>query len=237
MIEIALAHWDDARAIAALSRVEIEDGLPWSWTPARVARALADPATNVAVGRAAGRLVGFGIMKYADDAAHLLLLAVAPECRRAGVGSALLQWLEAVALAAGITAIRLEARADKPAARAFYRHHGYRERVAVQGMYSGMKDGVHLERTLGGTPAAITTGAGMDLKDIIRDNHVRFLRFRQGHLYYAVTVPGEPTDYMFPVPVADVGDATLQAHEKAMLFMRYIRKAMEEGSFVPVTAG
>jgi hypothetical protein len=40
---------------------------------------------------------------------------------------------------------------------------------------------------------------------------------------------------MFPVPVADVGDATLRAQEKAILFMRYIRNAMEEGSFVPVT--
>jgi hypothetical protein len=39
---------------------------------------------------------------------------------------------------------------------------------------------------------------------------------------------------MFPVPVTDVGDATLEAQEKAIMFMRYIHKALEEGTFVPV---
>jgi ribosomal-protein-alanine N-acetyltransferase len=237
---IHLAGSDDAAAIAVLSRDEIEQGLPWRWTPARVARAIANPAVNVAVVRDAGRLQAFGIMRYADDAAHLLLLAVHPEQRRAGLGSALLRWLELVAVNAGIGVVRLEARDDRPAARAFYRHHGYCERAVIAGMYSGIKDGVCLERSLyvaspPGTPIALPGGPAMDIKDIIRDNQVRFLRFRQGYLYYAVTVPGEPADYMFPVPVADVGDATLQAQEKAILFMRYIRKAMEEGSFVPVT--
>jgi ribosomal-protein-alanine N-acetyltransferase len=240
MIRICLAVPDDAAAIAALSRVEIEDGLPWRWTPSRVARAIANPTVNVAVLREDGRLHAFGIMRYADDAAHLLLLAVHPAHRRAGIGSALLQWLEAVALNAGVGIVRLEARDDNPTARAFYRRHGYRELALVAGMYSGLKDGICLERELFRADPRVADpqllgGKGMDIKDIIRDNNVRFLRFRQGYLYYAVTVPGESTDYMFPVPVSDVGDATLHAQEKAILFMRYIRKAMEEGSFVPVT--
>jgi ribosomal-protein-alanine N-acetyltransferase len=237
---IHLASPADAATIGALSRIEIEDGLPWRWTPGRVARAIANPAINVAVVREADRLQAFGIMRYADDVAHLLLLAVHPACRRSGIGSALLQWLEVVALNAGIAMIRLEARNDNPAARAFYRRHGYRELAVVTGMYSGIKDGVCLERELFaasnlGPHLVLQGGKVMDIKDIIRDNHVRFLRFRQGHLYYAVTVPGESTDYMFPVAVADVGDATLLAQEKAVLLLRYIRKAMEEGSFVPVT--
>jgi hypothetical protein len=33
---IRLATRDDVRAIAALSRTEIEHGLPWRWTPPRV---------------------------------------------------------------------------------------------------------------------------------------------------------------------------------------------------------
>jgi hypothetical protein len=45
-------------------------------------------------------------------------------------------------------------------------------------------------------------------------------------------VPSEGIDYVFPVPLSDVGDATLLATDKAMLFMRYIRKALEEGTFV-----
>jgi hypothetical protein len=74
----------------------------------------------------------------------------------------------------------------------------------------------------------------MNIKDIVKDNQVKFLRYRQGVLYYAVAVPGVASELMFPVPVSDVGDATLEAQEKAILFMRYIRKAIAEGTFVPV---
>ena len=74
----------------------------------------------------------------------------------------------------------------------------------------------------------------MNIKDIVKGNNVTFLRYRQGVLYYCVSVPGVLHEHMFPVPVADVGDATLEAQEKAIMFMRYIRKAIEEGSFVPV---
>jgi hypothetical protein len=30
-----------------------------------------------------------------------------------------------------------------------------------------------------------------------------------------------------------VGDATLDAQDKAIIFMRYIRKALDDGTFVP----
>ena len=72
----------------------------------------------------------------------------------------------------------------------------------------------------------------MDIKDIVKDNMVRFLRYRKGIAYYAVRVPAEDADYAFPVPLDDIGDATLEAEDKAMLFMRYIRKALDEGTFV-----
>jgi len=72
----------------------------------------------------------------------------------------------------------------------------------------------------------------MDIKDIVKDNTVRFLRYRKGVAYYAVRVPAEDANYTFPVPLDDIGDATLQAEDKAMLFMRYIRRALEEGTFV-----
>jgi ribosomal protein S18 acetylase RimI-like enzyme len=108
---IRLATRDDGRAIAALSRTEIEHGLPWRWTPPRVQRAVADPRTNVCVARHGdGSLLGFGIMVYADDTAHLSLLAVNPSARRRGVGSALLLWLEQVAGVAGLERVQLEAR-------------------------------------------------------------------------------------------------------------------------------
>lgn len=69
-----------------------------------------------------------------------------------------------------------------------------------------------------------------NIKDIVKDNRVRILRYRKGVIYYSVTV--KDVDYMFPVPLDDIGDATLEAEDKAIFFMRYIRKALEEGSFV-----
>lgn len=146
---IRLATRDDARAIAALSRTEIEHGLPWRWTPPRVQRAVADARTNVCVAlQGDGTLLGFGIMVYADDTAHLSLLAVDPNARRQGVGSALLQWLEQVAGVAGIERVQLEARRSNAAALAFYGRHGYQQTGTVAGMYLGVEDGVRLEKQL-----------------------------------------------------------------------------------------
>ena len=72
----------------------------------------------------------------------------------------------------------------------------------------------------------------MDIKDIVKDNTVRFAKYRQGIAYYTVRVPSDGVEYMFPVPLSDIGDATLFASDKAMVFMRYIRKALEDKTFV-----
>lgn len=145
---IRLATREDARAIAALSRSEIEHGLPWRWTAPRVRRCIVDPGTNVCVAMQRDAMVAFGIMVYADDTAHLSLLAVNPGGRRQGVGSAVLQWLEQVARIAGVTHVQLEARQDNTAALAFYRRHGYEHKGTVVGMYLGMEDGVRMEKVL-----------------------------------------------------------------------------------------
>lgn len=73
----------------------------------------------------------------------------------------------------------------------------------------------------------------MDIKTIVKDNRVTFLRYRKDTFYYGVTVEGQL--YSFPVPVADIGDATLEAEDSAMLFMRYIRKALADNTFVPIS--
>jgi ribosomal protein S18 acetylase RimI-like enzyme len=146
--QLRLACLNDARAIAELSRHEIEHGLPWRWTTPRVLRAIRGHDTNVVVALEHDVLAGFGIMVYAEDTAHLSLLAVAPAARRRGLGGALLQWLEAVAGAAGIRQIELEARQDNTAALAFYTCHGYRTTETMIGYYLGMEDGVRLRKEL-----------------------------------------------------------------------------------------
>jgi len=138
----------DAQDIAAMSREYIEQGLPWRWRSARVARCIQDADTNVAVVGAPGALQAFGIMYHAQDDAHLLLFAVRASSQRQGIGSALLAWLEAATRASGASRIRVEARLDNDAARNFYNEHGYHERTINKAMYSGVLDGVHMEKWL-----------------------------------------------------------------------------------------
>ncbi len=71
----------------------------------------------------------------------------------------------------------------------------------------------------------------MDIKQIVRENVVHFARYRQGFAYYQVRVGPEAVTYTFPVPLEDIGDATLLATDRAVVFMRYIRRALEDGTF------
>ena len=148
---INLATRADARVIADLSRDVIEHGLGWSWTEPRVLKALRDDATNVIVARPSHRLVelaGFAIMKYGDDTAHIVLFAVGAAHRRCGIGRALMAWLEATALTAGLNTIALEARASNLDARAFYGRLGFNEIGVRVSYYRGVEDAVRFEKRL-----------------------------------------------------------------------------------------
>jgi [ribosomal protein S18]-alanine N-acetyltransferase len=145
---VRLASARDAEAIAALSRTDIEYDLPWRWTPEKIRRTLHDKETNVAVGHVRGKLVAFGIMRYADESAHLSLFAVDSHYRRRGIGTRVLRWLEEIALVAGIEKIRLEARVNNRSGIAFYRAQGYRVVGSVVGMYRHVEDGVCFEKLI-----------------------------------------------------------------------------------------
>lgn len=147
---IRLATLRDARAIAEMSRDEIEQGLPWSWTPERVRRAIRDRSTNVAVALEGDALVGFGIMHYGEDKAHLSLLAVHRSRRELGVGARLMDWLEKCAATAGCPRIEVEARADNRVALAFYGLRGYRRFATAPGYYQGRIDAFRLAKELAG---------------------------------------------------------------------------------------
>ncbi len=73
----------------------------------------------------------------------------------------------------------------------------------------------------------------LTLKDIVKNNQVQFSHYRAGHLYYNVSVA--EGDYSFPVPTTDIGDATFLNKDKAIIMMRYIRKALDDGTFVRAT--
>ena len=68
-----------------------------------------------------------------------------------------------------------------------------------------------------------------NLTAIVKENFVEFSRYRKGYLYYKVANNGEV--YEFPILISDTGDANFEETDKAILFMRYIRKSIDDGTF------
>jgi ribosomal-protein-alanine N-acetyltransferase len=147
-LTLRLARPAEAAAIARLSRDLIEYGLPWRWTPARIAVSIRAPDTNVLVARVRRKIAGFAIMRYRDDDAHLDLLAVVPGYRRLGIASQLLLWLEECASVAGIFNVALEVRAENKEAQTFYARMGYRQLAELPGYYQGVETALRLGRDL-----------------------------------------------------------------------------------------
>ncbi len=148
-LTLRLATAADTAPIAAMSRELIETGLPWTWTPERVARNLAHPETLVLTAREGAVLAGFAIMQFGEERAHLSLLAVRPDYRRQGVARRMLDWLSASALTAGIANIHLELREANLDARRFYLKLGFAEAARVPGYYRGGESAVRMLRAIG----------------------------------------------------------------------------------------
>jgi hypothetical protein len=72
----------------------------------------------------------------------------------------------------------------------------------------------------------------MKIIDIVKDKSVTLSYFNSKTAYYNATYNKD--EYEFPVDLEDVGSATLLPVDKAMLFMRYIRKAIDNGTFIKV---
>ena len=172
---LGLALATDACEIAEMSRDLIEQGLTWSWTPARVQHFIMGSDSSVIVARRgearrgdaprcdarrrdaprgdarrrdAPRIAAFAIMHFGDDVAHLNLLAVAPEYRRQGLGRQLMDWLTATAIEAGVFRINLELRTQNDQARAFYESLGFDQLGVVQGYYQGREAALRMSRRL-----------------------------------------------------------------------------------------
>ncbi len=60
-----------------------------------------------------------------------------------------------------------------------------------------------------------------DIKKYIEGN-VSFQYYKDKSLWYLTS-----NQFLFPVPIEDIGNATFNASDKSMLFMRYIRKHLE----------
>src|SRR5438034_474189 len=153
-------------AASARSRTSVGSASSTSWANPGLIRdreTLAVVACDAKSGAAAARgaVNGFALMEFGEERTHLVLLAVRPSHRRAGIGQRMLEWMLESARCAGIASIHLELRAGNEAARRFYRAMGFYETVLVPGYYrsgEGRKEGalrmLRVLRVPGPLPAA-----------------------------------------------------------------------------------
>jgi hypothetical protein len=77
------------------------------------------------------------------------------------------------------------------------------------------------------------------LGELVKGTKVRFDSYRAGFFYYNIVLwrdssamPGSTVlhRYQFTVPAEDVGNATLLHEDKAITYMRWIRRALEDNT-------
>jgi ribosomal-protein-alanine N-acetyltransferase len=147
-ITLQFASRSDAAQVALMSRDLIEDGLGWRYRAQSVRELIDDPETVTLVARDGEALAAFGIMKFGDERAHLVLLAVCPSYQRRGIARRLVLWLVESAATAGMASVHVELRASNAAAHALYRATGFSETLRVPGYYSGRETAIRMLRML-----------------------------------------------------------------------------------------
>lgn len=76
---------------------------------------------------------------------------------------------------------------------------------------------------------------GIDLKKLIKNNNVNMNHYQDGIFYYRVRDNENGCTYQFEVPIKDLeaeNRPTLLTVDKAIYFMRYIRKAIEDNKML-----
>lgn len=79
----------------------------------------------------------------------------------------------------------------------------------------------------------------MNIKEMVKNNTVHFNYFKDGEFWYELEYDGGKK-FIFPVPLGDIGNASMNRDDNALYFMRYIRKhlkAIEEDAKNMVDSG
>ena len=61
----------------------------------------------------------------------------------------------------------------------------------------------------------------MNIKDLVKDNTVKFVRFKEGNFIYKIE--SNHASFEFPVPLKEIDGAEMKAEDKAIIFMKWIR--------------
>ncbi|BAC90004.1 ribosomal protein S18-alanine N-acetyltransferase [Gloeobacter violaceus] len=130
----------DTAAMAEMGAL-LSLGMPGYWSEGMLRSDVAQQAGHYCLARAvdSGEALGFAGFQLVLDEAHLAMLVVHPECRRRGVGTALLHGLLRWAREVGARRMTLEVRASNAAAISLYCRFGF-ETLGRRERYYGEED-------------------------------------------------------------------------------------------------
>ena len=120
----------DGEAVSEICVIALGHGTTAETVEQGIARLGGDPSYYIAVCEDGGEVVGFieaqkyGLL-YGDDGWNIIALAVLPERQKQGIGKELISSLEELAAERGDSFVRVNSRAERQDAHAFYEHLGY----------------------------------------------------------------------------------------------------------------
>lgn len=142
----------DLDSVVEIMNSAFDERFGEAWTRSQCAGILPMPGVKLVLARFAdGRAAGFSLQRSIADEAELLLLAVAPDFRRRGIGKTLLDRFLGNARDSGASRVHLEVREGNPAV-IMYRAAGFalvgRRRKYYRGRFGGEFDALTLSRQL-----------------------------------------------------------------------------------------
>ena len=142
----------DLDAVTRVMIAAFDDRFGEAWTRSQCAGILPMPGVELVLARdGEGEVSGFSLFRTVADEAELLLLAVAPDHRRRGIGRMLLDQFMDHARNVGASRVHLEVREGNPAV-IMYRQAGFnlagRRPKYYRGRFGGDFDALTLSRSL-----------------------------------------------------------------------------------------
>ena len=142
--EAGISALDDVMAIMSEA---FDPGYGEAWTEQQALSMLALPGVWLSIASIGGRPAGFALNRMVVDEAELLLLAVARDSRRQGVGMALIERSRIIARQRNGCRLHLEVRHNNPAI-ALYNKAGFSLIGRRPGYYRGIDGQIHDALTL-----------------------------------------------------------------------------------------
>ena len=121
-IRLVKASARDIGAIEAIMATAFDPRYGEAWTRGQCLGVMAMPGIRLMLACVGDASVGFAMVRIIMDEAELLLLAVSPDARRGGIGSALLRAVIAECTDADVVRLHLEVRSGNDAVRLYARH-------------------------------------------------------------------------------------------------------------------